>query len=83
MELFVMGERKTQTGDVIVVNKDEAEPRFAKQLLPDLLVLVKENQEFKHFEDQLSAKIGTATVPQKNPQSEVLKMKTEEVRGGA
>ena len=46
MELFVMGERKTQTGDVIVVNKDEAEPRFSKQLLPDLVALVKENQEF-------------------------------------
>lgn len=83
MELFVMGERKTQTGDVLVVNKDEVEPRFTKELLPDLAVLVKENQEFKHFEDQLSAKIASATVPQKNPQSEVLKMKNGEVRGGA
>ncbi len=83
MDLFVMSERKTQTGDIIVVNRDEAEPRFGKDLLPELVVLVKENQEFKHFKEQMNARIGTASIPQKNPQPEVLQMKKEEVRGGA
>jgi cytidine deaminase len=84
MSLFVMGERKTKTGDVVVVNKGEAEPRFSKDLPPELLVLVKENQEFKRFDDQMRAKIALASAPQKNPQPAVVQTKKkEEVRGGA
>ena len=83
MGLFLMGERKTRTGDVVVVNKDVVEPRFSKDLPPELLVLVKENQEFKRFDDQMRAKIALTSAPQKNPQPTVLQTKKGEVRGGA
>lgn len=82
MELFVMGERKDKAGDVFLVNKETVIPRFAKELPPELVVLVKENQEFKHFEGQLRAKIEVLSIPPKDPQSAVLEMKKPEVHGG-
>ncbi|HTW59778.1 MAG TPA: deaminase [Terriglobales bacterium] len=46
MDCFIMGERKTKEGDVTVPNKSTAVPRFAKELPPELAILVRENQEF-------------------------------------
>ncbi len=83
MDLFVMGERKTKSGDVSVPNRETVFPRFAKELPPELVVLAKENQEFKHFGDQMKTKIADASIPQKNPQPSVVEMKKSEVRDGA
>lgn len=83
MELFVMGERKTKTGEVMIPNKATAKPRFAIELPPELVVLVKENQEFQHFKEQMSTKISSLSLPQKNPQGDVLQIKKPEVRSGS
>jgi deoxycytidylate deaminase len=80
MDLFVMSERKTATGDVAVPNKTEIKPRFAKELPPDLVVLVKENQEIQHFREHLTAKIELARAPQKPPASNENKRPSEGVR---
>jgi hypothetical protein len=80
-----MGERKTKEGDVTAPNKAAAIPRFAKELPPELVILVRENQEFNQFKEQMSAKIASNVnqTPAKNPQgAEVVQMKTE-VPGGA
>lgn len=85
MDCFIMGERKTKEGDVTAPNKAAAIPRFAKELPPELAILVRENQEFNQFKEQMSAKIASAAnqTPAKNPQgAEVVQMKTE-VPGGA
>jgi deoxycytidylate deaminase len=85
MDCFVMGERKTKEGDVSVPNKATAIPRFATELPPELAILVRENQEFNQFKDEMSAKIKKTTnsAPAKNPQAaEVVQMKSE-VQGGA
>jgi cytidine deaminase len=83
MEVFVMGERKTKEGDVSAPNKSAALPRFAKELPPELVILVRENLEFNQFKEQMGEKIktGAAPVPTKNPQAEVVQMKSE-VQGG-
>jgi deoxycytidylate deaminase len=84
MECFVMGDRKTKAGDVASPNKTTAVPRFAKELPPELVILVRENQEFNQFKEHLGERIknGSASVQQKNPQAEVVQMKSE-VQGGA
>jgi hypothetical protein len=84
MDCFVMGERKTQEGDVTVPNKTTAVPRFAKELPPELVILVRENQEFNQFKKDLGEKIkkNATSTPAKNPQGEVVQMKSE-VQGGA
>jgi cytidine deaminase len=84
MDCFLMGERKTKEGDVTVPNKATAVPRFAKELPPELAILVRENQEFNQFKQHLGEKIktGAASIPTKNPQSDVVQMKSE-VQGGA
>jgi len=83
MDFFVMGDRKTKEGDVTNPNKSAVLPRFAKELPPELAILVRENQEFNQFKDLMSEKIkpSTASVPTKNPQAEVVQMKVE-VQGG-
>jgi cytidine deaminase len=84
MDLFTMGERKTKAGDVVLPNKASAKPLFGKELPPELAVLVKENQEFNRFKEEMSAKIASLIiVPQKNPQSDVVQMKKPEVQGGS
>jgi deoxycytidylate deaminase len=83
MDLFTMGERKTKSGDVMSPKKATSRPLFVKELPPDLVILVKEDQEFNHFRELMSAKIKDAKVPQKNPQPEVVQMKKPEVHGGA
>jgi deoxycytidylate deaminase len=80
MDFFVMGERKTKEGDVVASDKSTVLPRFAKELPPELVVLVRENQEFN--QQQMSEKIENAAIPTKNPQRDVVQMKTE-VQGGA
>jgi hypothetical protein len=82
MDFFVMGERKTREGDVVALDKSKVVPRFAKELPPELAVLVRENQEFNLFKDQMSEKIKKAAAPSKNPQPGVVQMKSE-VQGGA
>ncbi len=84
MDFFVMGERKTREGDVAAPDKSMAVPRFAKELPPELAILVRENQEFKQFKDQMGEKIksGSTSIPPKNSQAEVVQMKSE-VQGGA
>jgi deoxycytidylate deaminase len=82
MDFFVMGERKTKEGDVVASDKSRVVPRFAKELPPELAVLVRENQEFNLFKDQMNEKIKKAAVPTKNPQPGVVQMKSE-VQGGA
>jgi len=69
-------------GDVLASDKSTVIPRFAKELPPELAVLVRENQEFKLFQDQMSEKTKNAAVPTKNPQPGVVQMKSE-VQGGA
>ncbi len=83
MDLFIMSERKTKSGDVTLPNKSTAVPRFATDLPPVLVILVKENQEFKRFEEQMKVQVAVKTIPQKNPQSEVIQRKKPEVHGGA
>jgi deoxycytidylate deaminase len=86
MDFFVMGERKNKVGDVSFPNKVSVKPLFAKELPPKLVVLVKEQQEFNAFKEQMGAKIALANVPSKNPQPDVVQMKPvkkEEVQGGA
>jgi deoxycytidylate deaminase len=84
MDCFVMGERKTKEGDVMAPNKTSAIPRFAKELPPELVILVRENQEFNQFKEQMNAKIKKSAEPAlgKNPQGEIVQMKSE-VQGGA
>lgn len=85
MDCFVMGERKTKSGDLTAPNKATAVPRFAKELPPELVILVRENQEFNQFKKDLGEKIAKKTdiaTPAKNPQGEVVQMKSE-VQGGA
>ena len=84
MDFFVMGERKTKEGDVTVPSKSAALPRFAKELPPESAILVRENQEFNQFKDHMGEKIKTTatSVPTKNPQAEVVQMKSE-VKDGA
>ena len=83
MDLFVMGERKTKKGDITVHDKLAVKPRFAKELPPELVILVKENQEFKHFQEQLSTKLTQLSAPAKNPQADVLQLKKPEVQSGS
>jgi cytidine deaminase len=83
MDVFTMSERKTKSGDLTLPNKSTAVPRFATDLPPVLAILVKENQEFKRFEDQMRVQITVKTLPQKNPQPEVVQMKKPEVLGGS
>jgi cytidine/deoxycytidylate deaminase-like protein len=84
LDLFTMGERKTRTGDVVSPNKATAKPLFAKELPPDLVVLVKKDQELNLFKEQMGAKIATASIPQKSLQADVVQiMKKPEVQGGA
>jgi hypothetical protein len=83
MDLFVMGERKTKKGDITVHDKLAVKPRFAKELPPELVILVKENQEFKHFQEQLSTKLIQLEAPAKNPQADVLQLKKPEVQSGS
>src|SRR6266700_1457919 len=83
MDLFIMGERKTKTGDITVHDKLSVKPRFAKELPPELVILVKENQEVKHFQEQLKAKLIKLEAPAKNPQADVLQIKKPEVQSGA
>lgn len=76
---------KTKDGDVTAPNKTTAAPRFAKELPPELVILVRENQEFNQFKKGLGEKIAkkaATSTPTKNPQGEVVKMKSE-VQGGA
>ncbi|HLZ43404.1 MAG TPA: anti-phage dCTP deaminase [Candidatus Sulfotelmatobacter sp.] len=84
MDCFVMGERKTKEGDVTAPNKTTSLPRFAKELPPELVILVRENQEFNQFKKDLGEKIkkNATSTSTKNPQSEVVQMKSE-VQGGA
>jgi deoxycytidylate deaminase len=52
MDFFVMGERKTKEGDVVASDKSTVVPRFAKELPPELVILVRENQEFNLFNNK-------------------------------
>jgi len=83
MDLFTMGERKTSEGDVATPNRATAKPLFAKELPPDLAMLVKENQEFNRFKSEMRAKMEIVATPQKNPQPDVVQMKKPEVQGGS
>ncbi len=84
MDLFLMGERKTKSGDLVSPDKAKSKPIFSKDLPPDLVVLVKEDQEFNRFKEQMNARIESAAAPPKNPQAaDVVQMKKPEVHGGA
>jgi len=69
-------------GDVLASDKSTVIPRFAKELPPELAVLVRENQEFKLFQDQMSEKTKNAAGPTEYPLPGVVQMKSE-VQGGA
>ena len=83
MDVFTMVERKNKLGDVVTVKKATSKPLFAKDLPPDLVLLVKEDQEFNRFKEHMSAKMASESIPQKNPQGDVVQMKKPEAQNGA
>ena len=83
MTLFEMGQRKTKMGDVATPKKTVVKPLFDKELPPELVVLVKENQEFNQFKKEMSVKIEIVSAPPKNPQADVLQIMKTEAHDGA